>query len=108
MDTPKKLTLEGMSEEDFKEWRKVHISPEIISQESLAAIRIATGVTFDSNKYGVVCGEKGHSHSYRGCLGFEDRNSDVLHRLIAEIERYQELLGKLRGEIEQGRGIRDY
>ncbi len=103
----KNLTLEGMSEDEFHEFKRQHLDRGAISQESLLAIRIALELTLPrSPKFKVGCDEM-HGHSYN-CLDFSDRNSAVYERLASEIKRYQKLLEKLGEEIDKGIGVEKY
>ena len=96
-----------MSAGDFGKWKSQHLNPQAISKESLLAMRIALDLGFeDSKNFRVGCDDF-HVDSYK-CIEFYNKNSAVLLRLIEEVERYQEFLGKLMTEIDAARGVEDY
>lgn len=93
-----------MSSEEFEKFRQEHLNSRILSKESLLALKVALDLTKENIK--VSCDEM-HAHSYT-CLTFNDRNAIVYHRLIREIERYQEFLFEMGQKFDSARGVNPY
>ncbi|MEK6847745.1 MAG: hypothetical protein AABX50_01310 [Nanoarchaeota archaeon] len=107
MTPAKKLTLDGMSDAAFDNWKKQNLDRETLEGLSLIAIRNSLDLSLsDSTQFSVSCDEQ-HAHSY-SCLKFKSRHAAVYLRLIEEIERYGGVLLELGRRIDAARGGRLY